>query len=279
MDLISLIFITILGLAVGSFLNVVIVRYPKILEAQWQQEYQLYLHQSSEAPHKPSYTLARPSSHCPFCQTPLKWWHNIPVISFILLKGKCSFCQQTISWQYPLVELLSGGLSLWAALHLGIDSHLIWSLIFIWILLAIAWIDFQTQLIPDDMVLPLLWLGLLVNIQHGFAPLSQAVVGAVVGYLFLWIIAKLFKWIRKKEGMGHGDFKMLACLGAWFGVQMVPILLLIAVFLSLFASLFLLLLKKINWQQLIPFGPFLAISGWLALMFGNHLIDLAAKLF
>jgi len=279
MDFISLIFITILGLAVGSFLNVVIVRYPKILEAQWQQEYQFYLHQSSEEPNKSAYTLARPASHCPFCQTPLKWWHNIPVISFILLKGKCSFCQQAISWQYPLVEMLCGGLSLWAALHLGVDSHLIWSLIFIWTLLAIAWIDFQTQLIPDDMVLPLLWLGLLVNIHAGFTPLSQAVIGAVTGYLFLWIVAKLFKWIRKKEGMGHGDFKMLACLGAWFGVQLVPILLLIAVILSLLASLSLLLLKKINWQQLIPFGPFLAISGWLALMFGNQLIDIAAKIF
>ena len=278
MNILLLILMTLLGLAIGSFLNVVIYRYPNMLERNWKREAQEFLGQAPEKPAKP-FNLAWPRSHCPKCQTKLSWWHNIPLLSFLMLGGKCAHCGTKISWQYFIVELITGGLTLWAAIHFQMDRELLWVLIFIWFLIPMAMIDLNTRLIPDTLVLPLLWLGLILNTQHTFTSLSQAVWGAVVGYLFLWVIAKLFKLLRKKDGMGHGDFKLLACLGAWFGVQMIPAMLLIAVILSLIVSLILLVSGKIKFQALIAFGPFLAISGWLTLMWGNELFNLTLRLF
>ena len=277
MTILLLILITLLGLAIGSFLNVVISRYPQMLERSWKKEAQAYLEQPVEV--SESFNLATPGSHCPKCKNKVRWWQNMPLLSFLLLGGKCGSCKAKISWQYFIIELITGGLTLWAAIHFQMDRQLLWALILIWFLIPMATIDLNTKLIPDNMVLPLLWLGLILNTQHIFVSLSQAVWGAVAGYLFLWVVAKLFKLLRKKDGMGHGDFKLLACLGAWFGVQLIPAILMIAVILSLIVSIILLASGKLKMQTLIPFGPFLALSVWLALMWGNQLLMLTFRIF
>jgi len=259
--------VSIFGLAMGSFLNVVISRYPVMLLRSWQAECQHLLELTEESEEqKKVFNLARPRSRCPHCQQTLTVWQNIPLISFLILHGRCGFCQKRISFQYPLVELLTTLMMVVIFLTFGwhINTLLLW--IMTWGLIALAFIDWQKQILPDNICLSLLWLGLLANIGELFVPLSDAVIGAAAGYLLLWVVARLFKILRKKEGMGHGDFKLLAMFGAWLGLQPTLYILLLAVVLSLIFNLILLLNKKINYNQPLPFGPWLAVSGWLIII-------------
>lgn len=259
--------IAILGLVVGSFLNVVIVRYPEMLRRHWRKDCLEFLEQPAE-PEKTAFNLIIPRSQCPHCQHTLAIWHNIPLLSYCWLRGRCAYCQHSLSLLYPIVELLCALTTVAVFLHFGLTLQGIAACLLTWGLIALAGIDWRIQILPDTLTLSLLWLGLLFNLLHLFAPLSAAVCGAVVGYVFLWVIMQLFKWIRKKQGMGHGDFKMMAMFGAWLGVLPLLNIILVAVLISLMVNLILLGLKKISYNHPLPFGPSLAIGGWLTLVYG-----------
>jgi leader peptidase (prepilin peptidase) / N-methyltransferase len=247
------------GLAVGSFLNVVIVRYPPMLARRWQTEAE---HDDLQTP----FNVVIPRSQCPHCRHPLPLSHNIPVVSYLMLRGRCGFCRQRISWQYPVVEIACALATIAVFLRFGWEWQTVAVWVLTWGLIVLSGIDWTTYLLPDDITLSLLWLGLLVNITAWLTPLPAAVAAAVIGYLLLWTTAAVFKLIRRKPGMGHGDFKMLAMLGAWLGVTRMLYALVIATVLSLIINLGLLLLKKIHFHQLLPFGPWLALAGWVVLM-------------
>ena len=266
--------IVIFGLLVGSFLNVVIHRVPKMLEAQWAQDVAQYNSeqstnaQTSATPaEQPRYNLMTPVSSCPHCGHKIRSWENIPVVSWLMLRGKCSNCQAKISSRYPLIELLTGVLAAAAAWHFGASVQLLAALIFTFTLISLTWIDLDTQLLPDNMTLPLLWIGLLFNLNSTFVPLPQAVVGAVAGYLVLWSIYWAFKLVTGKEGMGYGDFKLLAALGAWFGWTALPMIILLSSVVGLVAALGLMVFKGHQRSEPIPFGPYLAGAGMLTLYF------------
>lgn len=259
-----------LGLAVGSFLSVVITRYPVMLQKKWRTECREYLNLPIESASK-TFNLVLPRSHCPHCHTPLKARHNIPIISYCWLRGRCAYCRQKIACFYPTVELISALATVSVILHFAITWKTLAAWILTWVLIALSFIDFKTQLIPDDISLSTLWLGLFLSLFHVFITPNEAIAGALLGYGLLWITAHLFKWIRKKEGLGQGDCKMLGMLGAWLGVTAVFNILLIATVLGLIYGSVLLLMRKINRQQPIPFGPFIAIAGWLNLLLGPFL--------
>lgn len=266
--------ITILGLLVGSFLNVVIHRLPIMLERSWQQEYQSYFHpeQDTQTP-LPPYNLIVPRSACPHCGHQIRAWENIPLLSWIGLRGRCSQCRAAISPRYPLVELLCGVMTLVVANHYP-AGVMQWSAIALsWVLLALTFIDLDKMLLPDQLTLPLLWLGLLLNTQGTFVDLSDAVIGAAAGYLVLWTLYWTFKLLTGKEGMGYGDFKLLAALGAWLGWQALPLILILASAVGALVGISLLLLRRHQQGHPIPFGPYLATAGWIALLWGasiNH---------
>ena len=266
--------ITILGLLVGSFLNVVIHRLPIMLERSWQQEYQSYFHpeQDTLAP-LPPYNLIVPRSACPHCGHQIRARENIPLLSWIGLRGRCSQCRAAISPRYPLVELLCGVMTLVVANHYP-AGVMQWSAIALsWVLLALTFIDLDKMLLPDQLTLPLLWLGLLLNTQGTFVDLSDAVIGAAAGYLVLWTLYWTFKLLTGKEGMGYGDFKLLAALGAWLGWQALPLILILASAVGALVGISLLLLRRHQQGHPIPFGPYLATAGWIALLWGasiNH---------
>lgn len=264
---VSLIIAGILGLIIGSFLNVVIIRYPIMLESRWRRDCQRYLKLPVEEIKK-RYNLLLPRSHCPHCQTPIKWRHNIPVISYFILLGRCANCKKRISPIYTIVEVLTCLLTILTVSQFLITWKMLAALIMTWALIVLFFIDLRTQLLPDSITLTLLWLGLLFSLFFVFVEPYQAIFGAILGYVILWIAASIYKIIRKKEGMGHGDLKMLAMLGAWFGAQMVLNILILSVVLALLASLFLMSLKKITTDKPIPFGPFIALSGWVSMMTG-----------
>ncbi|OGT47783.1 MAG: hypothetical protein A3F17_06270 [Gammaproteobacteria bacterium RIFCSPHIGHO2_12_FULL_41_15] len=253
-----------IGLLFGSFYNVVIYRLPIILKQQWDAELAIHLGQSEKP--MPRFNIAWPSSHCPHCQHKLHWWHNIPLISYIILKGQCHFCQHKISMRYPLVELLTA--TIWAilAVRYGFQINLFAALILSSFLIILMMIDFDTQLLPDSLTLSCLWIGLLFNIRPVFCFSHMAIYGAVAGYLTLWIISSLFQWIRKKPGMGHGDMKMLAMLGAWFGILQIYYCLFLAVMIGLAMAGFFLLTKKMKKDTPMPFGPALASAGLIFLI-------------
>lgn len=262
----------IFGLIVGSFLNVVIYRLPKMMEQEWHHNC-LEL-QGKDIPEHPRFTLSSPRSSCPHCGHQIKAYENIPVISYLLLGGRCSACKTSISMRYPLVEILSGtliGLTSW---QLGYTTATLFAWVFVFALVALTFIDFDTQLLPDDITLPLLWLGLLFNLNTGFTDLTSAVIGAMAGYLALWSVYWLFKLIRGKEGMGYGDFKLLAAIGAWFGWQLLPAVILLSSTLGAAIGIALIVLTKRRKEVPIPFGPFLAIGGIAALFFGPQLAHL-----
>ncbi len=267
----ALISATVLGLVVGSFLNVVIYRLPKMMEADWKDQCCELLEQ--EAPERKRFNLVTPDSTCPHCGHAIRAWENIPVISYVFLRGKCSACGGHIALRYPLIELTSGLLSLFVVYHFGFGVEGLLALVLTWSLLALAVIDFDTQLLPDSITLPLLWLGLIVNHLGGFVPLEDALWGAVAGYLSLWSIYWLFKLITGKEGMGYGDFKLLAALGAWLGWQMLPLVVLLSSFVGAFIGIGLILTLGRDRNIPIPFGPYLAIAGWLAFIWGDTLIN------
>ncbi len=269
------ILVGLIGLVFGSFLNVVIVRYPHMLMREWRSECLELLElepESKPSAFNPTFNLIIPRSQCPHCKHRLAIWHNIPLLSYALLRGRCAYCQKKISWLYPLVELITAVTTLFIFFQFGLSFQTIFLCIFTWGLIILAMIDWRNKILPDTITLSLLWIGLIVNIKNTFVTLELAVLGAVVGYLFLWIVTHIFKLIRKKQGMGHGDFKMMAMLGAWLGVFPLLNILIISVFISLTVTLILLAFKKIHRDQPLPFGPYLALAGWLTLMFNNFFL-------
>ena len=266
----GLLLIWVVGLVVGSFLNVVILRLPIMMQAQWRKDCRELLTCEPEPASEP-FNLATPGSHCPACQTPIKPWHNIPVLSWLILRGRCSYCQSKISSRYPLVELTSGFASVAVATQFEWGSELALALIFTWSLLCLTLIDWDHQLLPDDITLPLLWLGLMANFWEIFTDLESAVLGAVLGYGILWSVYWIFKLLTKKEGMGYGDFKLLAALGAWLGWQALPMIILLSSLVGATLGIGLIALKRLQRDQPIPFGPYLAAAGWLFLMMGDRL--------
>jgi leader peptidase (prepilin peptidase)/N-methyltransferase len=259
----------VLGLLIGSFLNVVIHRMPKMM----QRESDNYVaHESGKPlPHEDRYDLLMPRSACPHCGHKIGALENIPVLSYAVLGGKCSACKAPISIRYPAIELLTGLLSAFLIWHFGSGLPGLATLAFAWLLIAMTFIDADTQLLPDDLTLPLLWLGLLLNLNAAFVPLNEAVIGAAAGYLCLWSIYWLFKLTTGKEGMGYGDFKLLAALGAWLGWKMLPVIILLSSLVGAIVGIGLIVLAKRGRDIPIPFGPYLAIAGLLALLYGKPL--------
>lgn len=259
----------VLGLLVGSFLNVLVHRLPLMLERQWQNEAREVLGMPVEAHER--FDLCLPASHCPGCGHRIRAWENIPVVSYLALRGRCSACKGRISLRYPLVELACAGLSLVVAWHFGVSVQALLALVLTWCLLALSLIDAEHQLLPDVLVLPTLWLGLVVNAFGVFVPLADALWGAVVGYLSLWSVYWLFRLVTGKEGLGYGDFKLLALLGAWGGWQVLPLTLLLSSVVGAVIGLCLLRLRKASLGATMPFGPYLAIAGWIAWLWGDEI--------
>ena len=259
-----------LGLLVGSFLNVVIHRLPKMLELDWQQQARETLG-LPEPENRTTYNLVLPNSHCPHCDHEIRPWENIPVVSYLALRGKCSSCKAPISARYPLIEVATAVLSGFVAWHFGFTWQAGAMLLLSWGLLAMSMIDVDHQLLPDALVLPLLWLGLIVNAFGLFSPLSDALWGAVFGYLSLWSVFWLFKLVTGKEGMGYGDFKLLAMIGAWGGWQVLPLTILLSSLVGAILGVILLRLRNADSGTPIPFGPYLAIAGWIALLWGGQI--------
>ncbi len=256
------------GLCVGSFLNVVIHRLPKMLEQGWQDECAGL--RGETPPERPRYNIMVPRSRCPSCGHRITALENIPVLSWLVLRGKCSACGVAISARYPLVEILGGALAACAVWRFGPTWEALAACGFLWTLLALTFIDFDTQLLPDDITLPLLWAGLGVNLFGVFVPLRDAVIGAMAGYLALWTVYWLFKLIRGKEGMGYGDFKLLAALGAWLGWQLLPLIVLMSSIVGAVIGITLVVFKGRDHNIPLAFGPYLAIAGAIALFFGPN---------
>jgi leader peptidase (prepilin peptidase)/N-methyltransferase len=262
---------SILGLLIGSFLNVVIHRMPKMM----QRESDNYVaHESGKPlPHTDRYNLVVPRSACPQCGHQITALENIPVLSYLFLRGKCIECKTPISIRYPIVELLSGVLSGLLAWRFGTGLAGLATLAFCYLLIAMTFIDLDTQLLPDDLTLPMLWLGLLLNIQGAFVPLSDAVIGAAAGYLSLWSVYWLFKLTTGKEGMGYGDFKLLAALGAWLGWKMLPAIILLSSVVGAIVGISLILFARHGRDKPIPFGPYLAAAGFITLLYGHQIVQ------
>lgn len=263
----SLVFL--FSLMIGSFLNVVIHRLPIMLEREWQAEYRGYFTPEEEQATEPRYNLMVPRSACPHCGHAITALENIPLLSWLWLKGCCSECQAPISARYPLVELLTALLSVAVAMVISPGWGTLAALLLTWVLVALTFIDLDKMLLPDQLTLPLLWGGLLYNLSGGFAPLADAVIGAMAGYLVLWSLYWAFKLLTGKEGMGYGDFKLLAALGAWLGWQALPIILLFSSLVGAIIGISLIALRKHHQGNPIPFGPYLAIAGWIALLWGD----------
>ncbi|MEE4145952.1 MAG: A24 family peptidase [Halieaceae bacterium] len=259
-----------LGLVVGSFLNVVIYRLPLMMESRWRSDCCELLELPRE-PQAPRLTLSTPNSHCPHCGAAIKPWHNIPVLSYLLLRGRCANCNVGISPRYPAVELVTGLLSLALAWYFPLSWALLGAVLFTWALVALTMIDVDHKLLPDDITLPLLWLGLLFNLNGTFVSLGDAVVGAMAGYLVLWSVYWLFKLLTGKEGMGYGDFKLLAALGAWLGWQALPLIILLSSLVGAVCRIALMVLKGRGRDNPIPFGPYLAAAGWICLIWGDEI--------
>ncbi|MWV11740.1 prepilin peptidase [Pseudomonas sp. R-28-1W-6] len=259
-----------LGLLIGSFLNVVVYRLPKMMQHDWRLQAREVL-ELPEEPAGETFNLILPHSSCPHCGHQIKPWENIPVISYLFLRGKCSNCKAPISKRYPLVELACGLLSAYVALHFGFGWPAAAMLLLTWGLLAMSLIDCDHQLLPDALVLPLLWLGLILNHYSLFTSLEDALWGAVAGYLSLWSVYWLFKLLTGKEGMGYGDFKLLAMLGAWGGWQILPLTILLSSLIGAVLGVIMLRLRNQETSTPIPFGPYLAIAGWIALLWGDQI--------
>ncbi len=260
----------ILGLLVGSFLNVVIHRLPKMLEHSWKSDCcELLALKNNDTPNV--YNLIFPSSHCPNCNHKIRSWENIPVISYLFLKGKCSECTNKISARYPIVEAVTGILSGLVIFQFGATPEGGLLLIMLWALIALTMIDIDTQLLPDNITLPLLWLGIIANSFEIFTSLENSIYGAIAGYLSLWSVFWAFKIITKKEGMGYGDFKLLAAFGAWLGWQMLPLIIILSSFVGAFIGIAGILILGRDKNIPIPFGPYLAIAGLIAIFWGDQI--------
>jgi leader peptidase (prepilin peptidase)/N-methyltransferase len=265
-----------LGLMVGSFLNVVIHRLPQMMQRDWQDQ---CAELRGEAPlSQEKLSLATPRSRCPKCGHMISAWENIPILSWVALRGRCRHCQAPISLRYPLVEAASGLLSAYAAWHFGFAPATAGALLFLWCMIALTCIDFDTQLLPDDITLPLLWAGLLFNLIGGFSDLQSAVIGAIAGYLSLWSVYWGFKLVTGKEGMGYGDFKLLAAIGAWLGWQMLPLTILLSSLVGAVVGISLIIFARRGRDIPIPFGPYLATAGAIALFWGKPLTQVYLRL-
>ena len=267
-------FLLLLSLLVGSFLNVVILRLPIMMFRSWKQDCE-----QTELPNHPAladlsqpYNLIKPNSHCPKCQAPVKSWQNIPIISWLLLRGKCAGCGSKIGVRYPLVELATAVLSALLLVKFPWGWQLLAMLVFTWLLITMSVIDIDHQILPDVLTLGLLWLGLLVNSQGMFTNLHDAVYGAALGYGLLWAVYWIFKLSTGKEGMGFGDFKLLAALGAWFGVQSIPLIILLSSVVGAAVGIAGIIILGRDKNIPIPFGPYLAAAGWIAALWGNDII-------
>lgn len=278
----------VIGLVVGSFLNVVIHRLPRMMQRDWrEQAAALAVEQGlndcaaklrGSDPAGP-YNLVLPASHCPHCGHRIRAHENIPLLSFVLLRGKCAACGTAISPRYPVVEAVSGILAAFIAWRYGLTLAAVGAMIFAWSLIALTMIDVDTQLLPDDITLPLLWAGLLLNISATYAPLSDAVFGAIAGYASLWAVYWLFRLATGKEGMGFGDFKLLAAIGAWLGWNMLPLVILLSSAVGAFVGVALIVLRGHQRGTPIPFGPYLAAAGLIALLWGEAINRTYLRLF
>jgi len=260
-----------LGLVVGSFLNVVILRLPVMLENRWRHECQQFLGQAPQDSQE-RFDLMTPASHCPHCGHRIGAWENIPLLSWLLLRGRCRVCGNPISLRYPLIESLTAVLSVMVAWNFGVSAQTLWALVLTWNLIALTMIDIDHQLLPDAITLPLLWLGLLLSLPQTFTDPQSSILGAVAGYMILWSVYQLFRLITGKEGMGYGDFKLLAAFGAWLGWQMLPLIILLSSLVGAIAGICMILLRGRDRSLPIPFGPYLAVAGWIALLWGRDLI-------
>jgi leader peptidase (prepilin peptidase)/N-methyltransferase len=270
----------VVGLVIGSFLNVVIYRVPIMLEREWQSQASEVLATIAAPQFVQPFNLSMPPSACPACRTPIRAWQNIPIVSWLLLRGRCSTCKVGISVRYPLVELGTGVLSAWVAWHFGFGPAAFCALVMTWTLIALTGIDIDHQLLPDTLTLPLMWLGLLAAVVIGpMAGLSlpvsakDSIIGASSGYLSLWLVYQAFRLVTGKEGMGYGDFKLFAALGAWLGWQVLPLIILLSAATGAVLGILMIVLRGRDRAAPMPFGPYLAIAGWIAMMYGSSLVD------
>ncbi|MEZ9820937.1 A24 family peptidase [Shewanella sp. 10N.286.45.A1] len=270
---------------IGSFLNVVVHRLPVMMKRDWQQECNHYLAEYKktvfeqnekqlnapidEFPEK--YNLVVPGSACPKCKTNIKPMHNLPIIGWLMLRGRCAACKNPVSARYPIVELITGALVAFLAWHFGPTAEFVFSTILTFALVVLTGIDLDEMLLPDQITLPLLWLGLILNLSGTFVSMSDAIVGAVAGYLSLWSVFWAFKLLTGKEGMGYGDFKLLAVFGAWFGWQVLPLVILLSSLVGAIVGITLIAFKKLNQGNPIPFGPYIAAAGWIAMIWGESI--------
>jgi leader peptidase (prepilin peptidase)/N-methyltransferase len=259
------------GLAIGSFLNVVIHRLPKMMEREWQAE--CAAARGEALPAGPRYDLVRPRSACPACGHRITALENVPLVSYLWLRGRCTACGAAIGVRYPVVEALTAALTAYCAWHFGFGLAAFAAMLFTWCMIALTFIDIDTQLLPDSITLPLVWAGLLVNLPGTFVDLRSAVIGAVAGYLVLWSVYWAFKLATGKEGMGFGDFKLLAAIGAWLGWKMLPLVILASSLVGAVVGVALIVLARRGREVPIPFGPYLAGAGLIALFWGRELVD------
>jgi leader peptidase (prepilin peptidase)/N-methyltransferase len=279
---------TLLGLVVGSFLNVVIHRLPQMLEREWDAQAAELLEQKGSAAAAAklrgaaatvSYNLVTPPSTCPRCGHRIRAWENIPILSYLFLRARCSACKAPISVRYPIVEALSGVLSGYIGWRYGLTLATVGAMFLVWSLIALTAIDIDTQLLPDDITLPLIWIGLLMNLHGTFVPLQSAVIGAAAGYLSLWAVYWLFKLATGKEGMGYGDFKLLAAIGAWLGWKMLPVVILLSSLVGAIVGIGLIVFARHGRNTPIPFGPYIAAAGLIALFWGETINRTYLQLF
>ena len=263
----------VVGLVVGSFLNVVVHRLPKMLDRDWRRDCRLLDDPDAELPDEPAYNLVTPGSHCPACGHRIRAWENVPVVSWLALGARCSACRVHISARYPLVELAAAVLGALVAAHFGVTWACAGALALTWSLVALTMIDFDHQLLPDTVTLPLVWLGLVFSLFAGMTTPEDAIIGAAAGYLSLWSVYWLFKLATGKEGMGYGDFKLLAALGAWLGWQALPAVIMLSAVVGAVVGIALIVAQRLGRQVPMPFGPYLAAAGFIALLWGDVIND------
>ena len=265
------VFIGLLGACVGSFLNVVILRLPVMMRNDWLQQ----CRELNGEPAEPAeeFNLSRPASHCPTCGNRIRAWQNIPILSYLLLRGRCAGCGTSIHWRYPLVELFTAVATIHLWQHYGVGWPLLAAMVLLWCLIALTVIDIDHQLLPDSITLPLLWLGLGVNLFGLFTSIESAVIGAMAGYLGFWLIYQVHFRLTGREGLGYGDFKLLAALGAWLGWEMLPLIVLVSSLTGTVVAVVLMLTRRFDRRVPVSFGPFLAVAGWLVLLWGQQLTD------
>jgi len=266
-----LIVVGVFSLLIGSFLNAVIYRVPIMLERSWRQDCQEMFGESNDNENQETFNILTPRSQCPHCGHGITALENIPVLSYLFLRGKCSSCHHKISIEYPLVETITMLLSVMLAWKFGYGMQLLASLVLLWTLIVLFMIDAKTMFLPDNITYPLLWLGIVINLDHTFIDLESSVLGAIFGYLSLWSVYHIFRLITGKEGMGYGDFKLLAAIGAWGGWQILPFVIMSSAFLgAILGSIWLFIIQKNKASQPIPFGPWLAIAGFIAIVWRNE---------